>query len=151
MPNYTNDSNMTYDLSTHRYTLTKEAVLNDKGIDLDAIFGDNPDVDVPAFLKRVSLEVYSALLSGVKSKDKTLYVLSLSSHRNDILEVLEEHAFDLMTARTDPGAFFSNYSSLHQLSQLAFRMASDSGIYFRGEWSQEEVPFGFMTTKGIDW
>jgi hypothetical protein len=147
MANYTDDETAIYDISRHHYTLTK-AALEDKGLTVDGAFSD-PDRDIPAFLRRVSAEGYSALTLGVQNQDATLYWLSLSENRSAMIDYLAEVGYEMMTYRTEQAADPSGKSETVAL--FARRLAMASGLYFRGTLDQTLVPYDFMDKKGVDW
>jgi hypothetical protein len=149
--NYLNDDYMQYDLASHKYVITEKALMEDKGLDIRAQFVNQPDVDVPAFLKRVTMVVYGWLYRGVQNKDESEYALSLPRFRDAIKEALEEQANAMLTSRTDPTLFFSDKASLHPVSPMVEAMTQESGIYFRGKWSEKIIPQGFYKTRGEDY
>lgn len=149
MANYVNDDYMTYDLASHRYILTEKALMDDKGIDIRAQFSQQPDVDVPAFLKRVSLIVYTWLYRGAKNVYESEYALSLPQFRDVLKEGLEEQAMAMLTSRTDPTLFFSDKVSVHDVSPLAEGILYP--VHWRGEWGEKFIPQGFYKTRGEDY
>lgn len=151
MPNYTNDDDMAYDLKRHRYTLTKQALLDLKGVDLEALFSENPDRDIPAFLDRVSQSVYSYVLGLARDAELTQYMLSLPHFREGIRDALAEQAFDIAINRTDPGAFFAGTGVNELVTPIVRAMLLDSGVAFRGKYAQQSYPTNWMEKKGVDW
>ena len=148
---YSDDASMTYDLSSHEYTLTAEGLSKDRGVDLEKVFLDDKDTQIPAFLSMVSREGYEALLAGVRSVDKSLYYLSDPDLREAVKSYLEDIAFTLVTDRTNPGVFMSNSENTHLTSALAALASKNHRLHWRGGFDPQVVPAGFMKTKGEEW
>jgi hypothetical protein len=83
------DSDMTYDITSHRYILTEEFVRN-QGIDLNLILETemSPDpANVPAlFLNRVSLLVYSNIYNYGRQFEDKQYLISCGSIYRDVIK-----------------------------------------------------------------
>ena len=92
--NYINDEFMTYDLSTHRYTLTIEYFNKYFNVNLTDLLINKTDVDPDAvarvFLKRVSNVFYNYIRRGAKDYEKSVYLLCLPRFRGGIFEGMLE-------------------------------------------------------------
>lgn len=95
------DGRMEYDFQRHRYSLTADYLLSDRGIDLDTILaagnasdrGRNPEL----FLRRVSDQVYGAIYTSTPYYYKMERALSLSPRYRDILmDAMSEQAVYLL-------------------------------------------------------
>lgn len=85
------DQSMVYDYTTHRYTLTKECVFNELGINLDVrlntALNDNPSNAADIALKQVSRRVYNFIYSRCGNK---LYIELLLAKYEPCRNVLKE-------------------------------------------------------------
>lgn len=123
MPNYINTEYMQYDLQHHRYVLTPQALMDNRGINLYDYFSesDNPEIDVDIFLKRCSLELYSFIYKfNIKTKEVKEYILSLPVNRIGIQESLEEFVYAIIKNGTDPNLYFKK-DDLNTPLHVAFR------------------------------
>ena len=95
------DGRMEYDFQRHRYCLTADYLLSDRGIDLDTVLasgnasdrGRNPEI----FLRRVSDQVYCAIYASTPYYYQIERVLALSPRYRDILmDAMSEQAVYLL-------------------------------------------------------
>ena len=95
------DGRMEYDFHRHRYSLTADYLLSDRGIDLDTVLaagnasdkGRNPEL----FLRRVSDQVYGAIYTSTPYYYKRERALALYPRYRDILmEAMSEQAVYLL-------------------------------------------------------
>lgn len=167
MPNYINTEHMIYDLQHHRYVLTPQALMDNRGINIIDYFSesDNPEIDVDIFLKRCSLELYSFIYKfNIRTKDIKEYILSLPINRDGIQESLEEFVYAIIKNGTDPNLYFKK-DDLNTPLQVAYRgivktqyvpdsvrMILDSyELTYSGKYIPGTYPNNFRETKGTDY
>lgn len=83
------DGQMEYDASRHKYILTPEYVLDDLGIDLDAVLADGNAADrgrnPGIFLRRVSNQIYGAIYKTTPFRYSIEKWLALEPKHRDTL------------------------------------------------------------------
>lgn len=83
------DGQMEYDANRHKYTLTPEYVLDDLGIDLDAVLADGNAADrgrnPGIFLHRVSEQIYGAIYKATPFRYSMERWLALTPKRRNTL------------------------------------------------------------------
>lgn len=146
---FTDDELAVYDAKSHRYILTAQGLNTLKGVDIASFFPKSVDADVPAMLKRISDIGYSALLSGVASRDRSLYWLALAENRAALLEYLAEVGYGMLTYRSDPGS--DPMAKAKTVSSFARDLAMTSSLYWRGTFDFTIVPTDFLSSAGEDW
>lgn len=167
MPNYINTEYMTYDLQHHRYVLTPQALMDNRGINLYDYFteSDNPEIDVEIFLKRLSLELYSFIYKfNNRTRDLKEYILSLPEHRDGIQESLEEFVYAIIKNGTDPNLYFKKddlNTPLHvayrgivktQYVPDSVRMILDAyQLTYAGNYLPGTYPHNYKEMKGIEY
>ncbi len=116
--NYTNDDNMTYDLTKHRYILEDYSLENELGINLNSILTeageDIDDNDSLQWRNRLSRVFYTYLYSYSQSRPQSEYFLSLALNRSAIYEGMLMLAEAWVINRNDPGTVFGSTSYMTQ-------------------------------------
>ena len=132
--NYINDEFMTYDLSTHRYTLTTEYFNKYFNVNLTDLLINKTDVDPDAvarvFLKRVSNVFYNYILRGAKDYEKSVYMLSLPRFRDGILEGMLELGYSFIVNNTDKSVLMSEIES-KPIPQSVEAICTNRGLFNR--------------------
>lgn len=83
---WTNDENMTYDLTMHKYVLTETAIFNELGENLNTVFADSPDVPTKtAFLKDVTRQFYGYVYSHSQSQAYIEYILAMDENLRSLI------------------------------------------------------------------
>ena len=167
MPNYINDDYMTYDLQHHRYVLTQQALMDNRGITLIDYFSesDNPEMDIEIFLKRCSLELYSFIYKfNIRTRDLKEYILSLPENRDGIQEALEEFVYAIVKNGTDPNLYFKRddlntpvavaYRGIVKTQYVpdSVRMILDSyELTYSGNYLPGTYPHDYKKLRGTDY
>lgn len=154
MSNFTNDDKMFYDIKTHRYILTEEAIADEFNIKLTDILDKDGVVDperaAEIFLSRVSKQLYRYIFTWCTDKEKTTYMLSLPEHRESIYEALCELVYTYITTNTDPSVFFTeDTKDTIKISPVVQSILMNDNLLFRGD--IVNLPQDYLDTKNIDW
>ena len=127
---------MTYDLGTHRYTLTIEYFNKYFNVNLTDLLINKTDVDPDAvarvFLTRVSNVFYNYILRGAKDYEKSVYLLSLPRFRDGILEGMLELGYSFIVNNADKSVFHLCSISFKYISlkYVSFFSNPAAKIYF---------------------
>lgn len=147
MANYINDSNMTYDLNAHRYTLTFEGFETLSGEKLEADHGLTRE-DAGRLLNRTTQIVYGYIYTWARNKERTEYEISLPKYRDTIKEALVEMMMGLLANKTDKTLYFGNLKPGNTVTPGVKQILRNGGLLFRGEW--EYIP-GYFELRGKEY
>lgn len=151
MPNFINDEYMTYNTTTHRYTLTDTCFNNYHNVNLKSLLSNGTDVNVDKvadnFLNRVSQNFYTFILSTVPSVEKAQYLFSKEEYREAIKDCMLELGYAYIINNYDPSALYE-HSDKHMVPNSVETMALNFGLFNR-HWIQLKP--GWKESKGRDW
>lgn len=139
------DSDMEYDLNTHRYVLTEEFV-RDNGIDLslmlDAEHMPEPSKAAKIYLQHLSFLVYSNIYSYGRTKDDKEYLLACSSELRPVIRdaMMERihYMYNSGDLSSKAGAIIENGTRVETQDLIASPIEEDilrtAGLLHRGEY-----------------
>lgn len=152
MPNFINDETMTYDVRTHKYTLTIDGYESLSGEALAADHGLDTTQST-RLLRRVTGIVYQFIYSWAKDTSRTEYEISLPQYRDALREALVEMMTALLANKTDISLFFTTetaqkFQTTDIVTPGVKLILMNSGILTRAE-----LPFiqDYDIRKGVDY
>lgn len=114
-----NDGSMTYDFNTHRYTLTKDGVFNELGINLDTRLNvaqvDNPSTAAAVALNMISRHLYNFIYARTANK---AYIEMLLAKYAPCREVIKQCLLNEVQYTLKSGDFW-NYAGVNLVSGSA--------------------------------
>lgn len=151
---YKEDRHMKYDPNTHRYYITPEYFKETYGINLDdwkVVREDaNPKTAAERFLKRLSMNLYTYILSFNRDSDYNIYLLAGGNpdFREPLKEALGEYAYQIYLAGNDfsvvsglsfDGKKLSKEDMMKQMVASGVELIlKDAGILWAGKYLEKD-------------
>ena len=145
--NYINTDEMTYDLTTHRYTLTVDGYEKISGEALMADHGLSFEQG-QRLLSRVSNIIYNYIYAWARDKERTMYEISLPQYRDGLQEAMVEMTTAVLANKTDPSLYFKNRKFTEIVSPQVRMILLNNKILFRGELKYIQ---DYNKNKGVDY